>query len=54
LKNDVVFSDISGVEMFDCDVLYFVDFTSVFNRIILADSQNEAVDVNCVLLISKT
>lgn len=41
-----MFGDISRVETFDCDVLYFVDFTGVINRIILADSQNEAVDVD--------
>jgi len=49
-----VFGDISGVETLDCDVLYFVDFTGVINRILLDDSQNEVVDVDCTLSISKT
>lgn len=46
-----VLGDISGIEALDCNELYFVNLTGVFNRIILVESLNKDVDVDCSLLI---
>lgn len=48
-----MFGNNSGVETLDCDVLYFVDLTGVINRILLVDSQNEVVDVECIVFFQK-